>query len=89
MTNVLWRVARLAGYRRGMDKPQRVEPERLPDEVMAWEGHWVAVKDGAVIEAALNPEDLVVKVQQLGEAGRGAVSRYVPRRSDVIVMGMG
>lgn len=89
MTNVLWRVARLAGYGRGMSKPQRMEPERLSDEVMAWEGHWVALKDGVVLEAALNPEDLVMKVQLLGEKGRGAVSRYIPRRSDVIVIGMG
>jgi hypothetical protein len=50
---------------------------------------WVAVKDGKVIAAADNSRDLVPKVRELGEAGRGAVAQFVPPHSDDIVIGVG
>jgi hypothetical protein len=89
MRNRSWRVPRRGGYRRGMAKPPKVEPERLPESIKGWEGHWVALKDGKVVAAALNPHELVYKLQEMGSTAEGAVARYVPHRSDVIVIGVG
>jgi hypothetical protein len=84
-----WRVARRKGYRRGMAKPREVEPERLPEVIKGWDGHWVALKDGEVVAAALNPHELVHKIHEMGPTAEGAVARYVPHRSDLIVIGVG
>jgi hypothetical protein len=66
-----------------------LEPERRLPDLDRWEGLWVAVKDGKVIAAAHNSRELVPKLIEMGEAGRGAVAQYVPRRSDTIVVGVG
>jgi hypothetical protein len=89
MRNPLWRVARRKGYRHGMAQSRRVEPERLPEAIKGWEGHWVALKDGEVVAAALNPHELVRMIHEMGPAAEGAIARYVPHRSELIVIGAG
>lgn len=84
-----WRVGWPRRYLRGMTKPRRLEPERRLAALDGWEGKWVAVKDGKVIAAAHNSRDLVPKLVEMGEKGRGAVAQYVPPQSDVIVIGVG
>jgi hypothetical protein len=76
----------------GMERTRRnrhVEPERTLPGLDRWSGMWVAVKDGKVIAAADNSRDLVPKVRELGEAGRGAVAQFVPPHTDDIVIGVG
>jgi hypothetical protein len=85
----LWRVARRVAYVRGMRRTRHVEPERALPGLDKWSGMWVAVKDGKVIAAAYNSRDLVPMVNELGEAGRGAVAQFVPPRTDEIVIGVG
>ena len=90
MRAFLWRFGRRAGYRHGMAQQQeRMEPERRLPDLDRWEGCWIAVKGGQVIAAAHNSRDLVPKLQEMGEAGRGAVAQYVPRRTENIVIGVG
>ncbi len=90
MTDIFWRVARRAGYRHGMrGRQKRIEPERRLADLDRWIGLWVAVKNGKVIAAAPNSQDLVPKLQEMGEKGRGAVAQYVPPPSDVIMIGVG
>ncbi|BAK38195.1 hypothetical protein MLP_51810 [Microlunatus phosphovorus NM-1] len=50
---------------------------------------WVAVKDGEVIAAAHNSNELVKMVIELGARGSGAVAQFVPSRQDSIVIGVG
>jgi hypothetical protein len=50
---------------------------------------WVAVKSGEVIAAAYNSRDLVPKLVEMGERGKGAVVQFVPYPSDVIIIGVG
>lgn len=89
-----WRVARQSAYRCGMGKRRRrqpVEPERRLPELDNWVGLWVAVKDGKVIAAAstsLELVDALHKLQPAG-AGRGAVAQYVPKPTDVVMIGVG
>ena len=66
-----------------------MEPERRLAALDGWEGYWVAVKDGEVIAAAHSSRELVPKLHEMGQAGRGAVAQYVPHESDVIVIGVG
>jgi hypothetical protein len=89
MRDLLWHVARRNGYRHGMSRPRKVEPERLPDAIKGWEGHWVALKDGEVVAAALDPHELIYKVHEMGPAAEGAIARYVPHHSELIVIGVG
>ncbi|MGH3788310.1 MAG: hypothetical protein ACRDRG_17595 [Pseudonocardiaceae bacterium] len=72
-----------------MARSRKVEPERLPDAIKGWEGHWVALKDSEVVAAALNPHELVYKIQEMGPAAEGAIARYVPHHSELIVIGVG
>lgn len=72
-----------------MPEPREVEPERLPEAIKGWEGHWVALRDGKVVAAAHNPHELVAKIHEMGPAADGAVARYVPHRSDSIIIGVG
>jgi Family of unknown function (DUF5678) len=89
MRVILRRVGRLFGYRRGMSQPARWEPEHRPSELNEFVGMWVAVKDGKVITCANNPRELVPRLHELGERGRGAVAQYVPYPSDAIMIGVG
>jgi hypothetical protein len=52
-------------------------------------GRWVAVKDGQVVAAAHSARELVPAVRKLVKEGRGAVTQYVPHRSDTIMLGIG
>lgn len=93
MARFFWRVVRRSRYRDDMAQPSSgpdpVTPERRLPALDQWMGMWVAVKDGKVIAAAHNSRDLVPKLQEMGEAGRGAVAQYVPYPSDSIVIGVG
>ena len=70
-------------------RPSRVEPERQPESLRKWEGHWVALKDGQVVAAAHNPRELAATLHAMGSSAEGAVARFVPVPSDVIVIGVG
>lgn len=88
----LWRAVRGRGYRRNMADSRarrKVEPVRRLPELDRWAGLWVAVKDGAVIEAAPSSRELVARVRSMGERGKGAVAQFVPPPSDAIVIGVG
>ncbi len=85
--NLVRRAFKAWAYRGGMR--ERTEPVRQPTDLQLWVGMWVAVKDGRVIAAAHNSRDLVPIVKDKGEAGRGAVARFVPQQSDDIVIGVG
>lgn len=89
MKSMLWRVAWIPRYLRGMGKPRRQEPVRRPAALDGWEGCWVALKDGKVIAAAGSSLELVPKLVEMGDKARGAVAQYVPTASDVIVIGVG
>ena len=67
----------------------KTEPERQPESIKGWEGHWVALKDGEVIAAAWNPRELVVRLHEMGPAAAGAVARFIPLPSSDIVIGVG
>lgn len=86
-----WRAVTTRGYRRAVPdhRPRKVEPVRRLPELDRWSGMWVAVKDGAVIEAAPSSRELVARVRSLGERGKGAVAQFVPPPSDAIVIGVG
>ena len=70
-------------------RPSKVEPERQPESLKGWEGYWVALKGDEVVAAARHPRELAAKLHEMGPAGAGAVARFVPRPSDVIVIGVG
>lgn len=92
MLQTFWRVVNRRTYCRGMEqrrKPPRVAPERKPAGLDSWAGLWVAVKDGEVIAAAQTSRELVPRVREKGEAGHGAVARFVPQASRDIVIGVG
>ena len=89
MRSMLWRVAWLSRYLRGMGKPQRQEPVRRPAALDGWEGCWVALKDGKVIAAAGSSRELVPKLIDMGDTARGAVAQFVPKPSNTIVIGVG
>lgn len=76
------------GYPRGMSS-RSVEPIRRDPGLDRWIGMWVAVKDGEVIAAAHNSNELVKMVIELGARGSGAVAQFVPSRQDSIVIGVG
>lgn len=87
MMRILWRVAAVCGYRRGIAPTWTPVPR--PAELDEFVGRWVAVKDGKVVAAALNARELVPQIHALGEAGHGAVAQYVPYPSDSIMIGVG
>ena len=92
MLDRLWCGISRVAYFRGMARrrqTRRVEPERALPGLDRWSGMWVAVKDGKVIAAAYNSRDLVPRVKELGEAGRGAVAQFVAPHTDEIVVGVG
>jgi hypothetical protein len=64
-------------------------PERRPFDLDEFVGCWVAVKDGKVVAAAHNARELVPRIHELGERGRGAVAQYVPHPSDSVMIGVG
>ena len=70
--------------RRGLISPT----PRLPalDE---FEGMWVAVKDDAVIAAAVTSRGLAYELNQLGDKRRGAVTKFVSKPSDSVMVGLG
>lgn len=86
-----WRVVRDWAYRRGMTRKSapHVEPVRRPAEFDDFVGLWIAVKDGRVVATAHNSRDLVPRIREIGSAGEGAVARFVPNRSEEIVIGVG
>lgn len=76
-------------YLRGMRTHSGKGPApRLP-ALDAWEGKWIAVKDGETIAAAHNARDLVPEARKLGKAGEGAVAQYVIPKTDTIMIGVG
>lgn len=87
MGSMLRRVAALFGYRRVMGMPWKPEPR--PAELNEFVGMWVAVKDGRVVTCANNARDLVPRLHELGEAGKGAVAQYVPYPTEAIMIGVG
>ena len=62
---------------------------RQPDVLQGWEGHWVALLDDQVVEAALTPRELAAKLRARGPSVAKAVAQFVPEPSDVIVIGVG
>ncbi|MDQ1711652.1 MAG: hypothetical protein QOE45_1102 [Frankiaceae bacterium] len=89
MLRIVQRVAAVAGYLRGMAAGTRWEPERRPAELDQFVGMWVAVKDGRVVTCARNARDLVPRLHELGDQGKGAVAQYVPYPSDAVMIGVG
>ncbi len=88
MWKMLWRVARQRGYVRAMGQPTwKAEPQ--PADLKRFVGCWVAVKDGRVLAAAANARELVPRLHELGDVGRGAVAQFVPEPSDSIMIGVG
>lgn len=81
-------VVKRSGYSRGMS-PRNVEPIRRDSGLDRWIGMWIAVKDGEVVAAAHNSNELVKMVIEMGPSGTGAVAQFVPRRQDSIVIGVG
>jgi hypothetical protein len=72
-----------------MARARKAQPAKQPDSLKGWEGYWVALLDGEVIEAAHSPRELAAKLHARGPAVAKAVARYVPEPSDVIVIGVG
>jgi Family of unknown function (DUF5678) len=72
-----------------MRKPRRQEPERRVPALDGWEGCWVAVQDGKVIAAASTSGELVPKLVEMGDTARDAIAQFVPKPSNVIVIGVG
>jgi hypothetical protein len=66
-----------------------VEPVPAPSGLDSYEGLWVAVKDGNVIEAAETSSQLVFQLRRRGETAKGAVMMRAPKRTDAIVVGLG
>lgn len=88
MIEKLRRIVKRSGYSRGM-RPRKVEPIRRDPELDRWIGMWIAIKDGEVIAAAHNSNELVRMVIEMGPRGAGAVAQFVPQRQDSIVIGVG
>lgn len=88
MIEKLRRVVNRSGYSRGMS-PRKVEPIRRDPKLDHWVGMWVAVKDGEVVAAAHNSNELVKMVIEMGPKGAGAVAQFVPDRQDSIIIGVG
>lgn len=86
MRRILRRVVPARRYRRGMAS---WTPEPRPAELDEFVGRWVAVKEGKVVAAAFNARELVPRLQELGDAGRGAVAQYVPLPTDSVMIGVG
>lgn len=55
----------------------RCAPVRRSAALAAYEGEWVAVKDGVVVAHSLSDIGLVPLVRALGKAGEGAVVEFV------------
>lgn len=85
----IWRAMNPGGYGCGMADASRAKPVRQPDALKGWEGHWVALLNDEVVEAALTPRELAAKLHARGPSVAKAVARYVPEASDVIVIGVG
>ena len=49
----------------------------------------MALKDGEVVAAAHNPRELAATLHQMGPSAAGAIARFVPPPSDVIIIGVG
>lgn len=88
MIGKLRRVVNRSGYSRAMS-PRKVEPIRRDPKLDHWVGMWIAVKDGEVIAAAHNSNELVRMVIEMGPKGAGAVAQFVPQRQDSIIIGVG
>ena len=58
-------------------------------ELDQWVNHWVAVKDGKVIAAALKSSDLGYRLHQMGPAAQGAVMQFVRPAVDGFIVGVG
>lgn len=90
MIRRLWRAVNHAHYGRSVGRSSGAfDPERRLPGLEAYEGMWVAVKDGQVIVGAYNSGDLVRQLIEKGPAAEGAVAQFVPRREDAIVIGVG
>lgn len=88
MFAILRRVGGILGYFRAMSG-EPWEPERRPTALDEFVGMWVAVKDGVVVTCAHNARELVPRLHELGDRGRGAVAQYVPYPSEAIMIGVG
>jgi hypothetical protein len=86
-----WRVVKMWAYLRGMasQSTAHVEPVRRPADWNQFAGLWIAVKNGEVVATAVNSRDLVPAIRSLGPEGEDAAVRFVPHRSEEIVIGVG
>lgn len=86
-----WRGVKIWAYLRGMASvsPAHLEPVRRPLEWNEFAGLWIAVLNGEVVATAANSRELVPAIRALGKAGEDAVVRFVPHRSEEIVIGVG
>jgi hypothetical protein len=66
-----------------------VEPVRHLAALDRYEGMWVAVRDGEIIEAARSSRELVSRLQALGPRGQGATAQFVPPKSEAYRVGVG
>jgi hypothetical protein len=66
-----------------------VTPVPVSQDLGRYEGLWVAVKDGRVIEADETSSGLVYRLRQRGPEAKGAVMQRAPKRSDAIVVSLG
>lgn len=64
-----------------------LEPTRLPDDVRAVPGKWVAIKDGELVAVRETPGQLLVELKERGI--RGARVLRAPAEHDVELVGLG
>jgi len=77
---------RYAGFMGVGRRPQReVRPLVHLDELEAFEGRWVAVKDGHVVADAASSESLARTLREKGEL-RGAVMQFVQPQAQAFIV---
>ena len=60
-----------------MEAAERVKPkQQLTEQLNRYQGQWVAVKDGAIVDSALDAGELIAKLRS--EHIEGAVLRRIP-----------
>lgn len=64
-------------------------PVRRPKELDAYEGLWVAMKDGKVVAKARTSRELVYEVHKKGPEAEGAVAQFVSKPSKAAMVGVG
>ena len=90
--NLLWRVAGMGKYRRGMGvarRSPRIKPVRRPSVLDEYAGQWVALKDGRVIAHGDNSRDVVRQMRQMGQTAEGAVLQRAPEPTEALAVGLG